>query len=575
MKIFVILMFLVVSVLSFGQVTYTEFPINKQLVGRDITTNTGDILINGSVNNTGVNYTSIEVELYRNNVLVNTFSNTLMFSGNSATFNFTIPITAELVNYKVRLFGKVGSVLSFEREADELVAGDVYVINGQSNAEATSYLGSANANQSPFIRVYAHGTNTPNHSSFGTPSYDKWYIGQGDGNFDSYGNLGQWGIKLAKDLVDTQLIPIAIFNSAEGGRPISYFDRPNNYQTSLLTNYGRLWYRLNETKLKDKVRAVFWAQGEADGVDLANTSLSNYKNAFITLKDNWLYDYPNIEHIYIFQTRNGSCGGQLHSIKEAQRQIAFENSNIAIMSTQGINNFTPGYRCHYPYTDGYETFADRIFPLVYRDIYGGIYAQEVQTPMITDAYIIGPTTIEVKTDASTLLISGTVSDFKLENASLTDITSSINSITVSGNKIIFNLSSNPGVGAKISYLGQANSPYPMDPLSGFITNSSGIEIVSFYRYPVNSGPTLSIDDEIKNKSILVYPNPTREYVTLKLPYRIIDSQITVLNTIGQNLITKNYHSNSFDIVLPKTSGIYYVIVKHKNEIIGYFKVLKQ
>ena len=61
-------------------------------------------------------------------------------------------------------------------------------------------------------------------NSSGLLNDDQWYYAQGDGNEDSGGNAGQWGLALAKMIKDQLDIPIAIFNGADGGKPISFFE---------------------------------------------------------------------------------------------------------------------------------------------------------------------------------------------------------------------------------------------------------------------------------------------------------------------------------------------------------------
>jgi len=483
MKLLSLLVFLLLCSVGYAQIVYDTIPINRQLIGRDIITNTGDVIINGNVDNMGVTYDAMEVALYRDNVLINTFSQNLNFTGNFAPFDFKIPITAELFNYKVEIFGKTGITATLEETVDSLVAGDVYIINGQSNAEAKSYDGSANANQDDFIRVYANGTNI----GADLASNDKWYIGQGDGDHVTNGNTGQWGLKLAKMLVDSLNIPIAIFNGAEPGKELLHFFAYSGYQTSLVENYGRLYHRLNKTGLKEKVKAVFWSQGENDA--LLQSTRDNYKPNFLIFYNDMLFDYPNIEKFYIFQSANGCftpSTSPMHSIKEAQRQVAFEDpNNISIMSTAaGLKNVDD---CHFVYSGGYELFAERVFELAYRDIYNNPITDDIDAPMIIGATLTTPTTLEIETDAlSSLIINSTADDFLLEDASQINITNTITSFTTSGNKIIVTLSANPGPNATFSYLGP-----PGDTPGNFIVNQEGIEILCFYRYPITEvGPLL-------------------------------------------------------------------------------------
>ena len=566
------LLFFFQTLISYSQLTFTEFPLDKQLVGRNLITNKGNVIVTGSVNNIAANYTSIEIDVFRNNVLSNTISANLVFTGNSAPFNFSIPITAELVNYKIQLYGKSGAVRTLEKEADSLVAGDVFVISGQSNALAQKYNSattnpkniSSNFNQSKFIRVYANGDSDQSDLL----NNNNWYVGQGDGDIETNGNTGQWGLKLAKNLVNSKSIPIAVFNAAHPGEVVTFFERPTNYQTSLNSNYSRLYYRLNKTGLKNSVRAVFWAQGESDGNGGSGTSIELYKNAFTNIKNAWKADYPNIEHIYIFQTKNSGCGEpNHHKVKEAQRQIASEDNDVSIMATAAIEQGQDD--CHFYYTDGYERFADRIYPLMNRDIYGGTYTQEIDAPNIVDAYLTSATSFVIQTDATILNIATTATNFYLENAAGLDITNTITGITTSSNKIVFTTSIAIPLGSKISYLGQ-----PRGTVGSFITNSANIEILCFYQYDINTSPTLQIDDLTKNKSISIYPNPTKDKISIKLSQYAGNVHFTLTNALGQKLIDKSYSSNTFLVNMPNRNGIYYITLKTENGIMHIKKILK-
>ena len=94
------------------------------------------------------------------------------------------------------------------------------------------YSGTSGAYQNDYLRVYSGGYT----NSSSVLSDDQWYYAQGDGNENSGGNAGQWGLALAKMLKDQLNIPIAIFNGAHGGQPISFFNRPDDYHCLLYTS---------------------------------------------------------------------------------------------------------------------------------------------------------------------------------------------------------------------------------------------------------------------------------------------------------------------------------------------------
>jgi hypothetical protein len=462
---------------SFGQVTFTNAPQNKQLIARNLNTNQGTVNISGTVNNSGVNYDAIEVIVIKGGIFEDSSANqSLSFSGNTAPFNINITINSELTNYTITVYGLTGTNRNQIMQATEVVAGDVFIVQGQSNAEANERSGSASANNSNFIRVYASGT----ENGTNLQNNDNWFVAQGDGHKETNGNAGQWGLKLAKMLQDDLKIPIAIFNGAHGGQPIEFFQAPGNYATSTSSNYGRMYYRLNKTGLKANVRGILWSQGEANsfGSGLATQS---YMNLFNDLKTAWLNDYPNIEHFYVFQTRDCDCGttaaGRL-KIKEAQRLLAINDATISIMPTTGM--LLASDNCHYPFGNGYEKFATRIYPLVKRDIYGESFTTNIDAPMITSAKLMTPTSLEIETDMPLQLNATSLANIQQDYV-LTNVGSaSITAVQVTGKKIIFTLSAYPGFGrsSTVSFIGKlANSTLN-------ITNDNSLELVNFSNFQI-------------------------------------------------------------------------------------------
>lgn len=468
---------LFICLTSFGQVTFTNAPQNKQLIARNLNTNQGTVNISGTVNNSGVNYDAIEVIVIKGGIFEDSRANqSLSFSGNTAPFNINVTINSELTNYTITVNGLSGTNRNQIMQATEVVAGDVFIVQGQSNAEANERSGSAGANNSNFIRVYASGTENGSNLQ----NNNNWFIAQGNGNKETNGNAGQWGLKLAKMLQDDLKIPIAIFNGAHGGQPIEFFQAPGNYATSTSSNYGRMYYRLNKTGLKANVRGILWSQGEANsfGSGLATQS---YMNLFNDLKTAWLNDYPNIEHFYVFQTRDCDCGttaaGRL-KIKEAQRLLAINDATISIMPTTGMSLASDN--CHYPFGNGYEKFATRIYPLVKRDIYGESFTTNIDAPMITSAKLMTPTSLEIETDMPLQLNATSLANIQQDYV-LTNVGSaSITAVQVTGKKIIFTLSAYPGFGrsSTVSFIGKlANSTLN-------ITNDNSLELVNFSNFQI-------------------------------------------------------------------------------------------
>jgi hypothetical protein len=515
-------------------------------------------------------------------LLLKTESASLIYINSNASFEINISIKAELANYTFKIYGSNTSNTIYElnKTISNIVAGDVYIIQGQSNAVASIRSGSANENKSDYIRSYSSGT----VYSSSLLSNDSWYIADGDVGIESNGNIGQWGLKLARILMDDLQIPIAIFNGANGAKTISYFQAPSDYKTSLNSNYGRLYYRLDKTGLKNYVKAVLWSQGEANAIN-NYISVSEYKNYFIKLKNSWLNDYPNLNNIYIFQTKDCNCGtiseGKMN-VKEAQRQLASEMPGLlSIIPTTSLSIYSDN--CHFPFTNGYESFATRIHKLVLHDIYGKSFSEEINAPMIKSVEFIAPNTLVIETDAIDLKFSSTdqatmlnrlKQDFELRNVNNVSITD----VSLSGNKILFRLSGDPGTNGNISFIGyNSNIGYT-------ITNSSDLELISFSYFPIkNSTYTYSnnsFNPVIENTSIcnyigalatinVIFPNPNASYIWF---FKIPGGDFTPITSLNAGSTYSNYNSPSLEIkkssTLPDLGAVYKVVVN--NGFLGDF-----
>ncbi|MCA9601549.1 MAG: hypothetical protein KC417_05985, partial [Myxococcales bacterium] len=263
----------------------------------------------------------------------------------------TIPV--ELVEHRVRAFVEVGSTRVQVASVEDLVAGDVLVVQGQSNAVAQMYDGSASANESEFIRSVGSPEN---------PGGRTWAKAVGDTVTDD-GFIGQWPLRMARTLVDTHRVPLAVFNGGKSGQPIAYFQRDDTTPTAN-NNYGQLLSRLRDLGLTDSVRAILWYQGESDASDNALVHVAG----FVALRDDWHSDYPNLERIYVTQIRNG-CVLFALEIREAQRRFPDLYEDIRVMSTTNL----PGHQgafCHYAFKNGYETLGQRYAAMLGRDLYG-------------------------------------------------------------------------------------------------------------------------------------------------------------------------------------------------------------
>ncbi len=448
-----------------AQVTFQDVPVKNRLYAREAN-DSGDVVIRGSVNKSGADYQEIRIKAYRNGSALPMAAQKLVFTGNTAAFSLAYRIKAELASYRFQIIGFNGAAETILGGADSVVAGDVFIIQGQSNAESHSFDGtSAKANANPYIRVY--GSSNP------TIYYTDWNAGQGDNDMYSVANTGQWELRMARQIVDNAKIPVAIFNGNHSGKPIVFFERNDVNPSDTATNYGRLLRRLKATGLTGKVRGIFWVQGENN----STTATADYKSAFISLRQGWLADYPGTERIYLFQLRNG-CKNPLPEmarILEAERQLAQELPNVENMS-MSAQKHDAGSVCHYPFPGGYELMGNNIYRLVARDYYG-VDGDDIEPPAIRFAEASGDReiTLFMKNAFDSLSWNeGSQNEFELTGGN-----AKVTAGSVSGSRVKLALSAAAAGITAISFLGHAE--VPPEPL---VLNRNGVGALHFYGFPL-------------------------------------------------------------------------------------------
>ena len=298
------------------------------------------------------------------------------------SYAFAARLDPGLVQYKTEFGTKAAAGETVFHTASNLLCGDAYIINGQSNAVANDF-GKGNAPEpSQWIRTFG--------STDGGPQGARLKL-WGDALARSPGGkleIGYWGMELGRRLVESQKIPICIINGAVGGTRIDMHQRHPDNPEDVATIYGRLLWRVRQARLTHGIRGILWHQGENDqGADgpTGGFGWETYRDYFIDLSAAWKQDYPNLQHYYLFQIWPKSCAmgvnGSDNMLREVQRTLPSYFSNMSIMSTLGIK---PPGGCHFP-AEGYAEFARLICPLVERDNYGKAFAQSIAPPNLKKA----------------------------------------------------------------------------------------------------------------------------------------------------------------------------------------------
>ncbi len=362
----VIFLFILIST-AFNQIiSFTERPADLQLYPRD-QQDSAAVTISGTVTEPG--YNAVKVDVFKNSDLWKSSGQSLSYSNGTASFNLQPKIHAELSEYHFKVYLDDHLVA----EADSVVCGDVFLINGQSN----SHPGDASITErSEFWRSFGRHTDYEPYN----PADTTWGLSTPEGWCDSclYA-VGVWGFRLQKLISGRYGIPTCFINGGSGGSSISYNLPDSADHFNLNTTYGRLLYRATKAKVDQNVKAILWHQGESDS---NSDDAPLYHERFTELRTAWKSDYSPLTKIYVFQIRPGCGGDAQQSLRETQRRFPQYFDDVELMSTCGLDGHDD---CHYN-TEGYNQMAGWVFRLIARDFYGSDDTVHIKPPDIKKVY---------------------------------------------------------------------------------------------------------------------------------------------------------------------------------------------
>ncbi len=354
-----------------------EKPVDGQFYARD-DKNEGTIFYNGTLTEAA---DSVFLKLYADDKLIKTVT-AKPAADNS--YALSAKLKPGLIKYRAEFGTKSGGRETVMQTVTNLVCGDAYIIEGQSNALATDTSEKSPPETSEWIRSYGRPPGNPKDAPGNLWCNPVWKAQQGE-----KAELGWWGMELAKRLVESQKMPIFIINGAVGGTRIDQHQRNETNPTDLTTIYGRMLWRVQKAKLTHGIRGILWHQGENNQGTAGPTGdydWKAYEDYFIEMSAGWKRDFPNLQHTYVFQIWPNSCSmagntGAGDMIREIQRSLPRLYSNLSVMSTLGIK---PPGGCHFPLV-GWAEFARLIQPLIERDHYGRKFTHSITPPNLRSA----------------------------------------------------------------------------------------------------------------------------------------------------------------------------------------------
>jgi len=352
----------------------TEKAVNNQFYARNPNNNLGTLFYNG----TGAGTTPVYLKIFATPDAGSEaqYGQTLRQTPVAGAYGFTVPITAGKVTYRLEFGTTTAGTDTMTATATNLVCGDAYLIDGQSNALAVDNEAlNDTTTTNPWIRTYG--------------------LTLGWGSAISKGNemqLGLWGWYLANSIVATYNMPVCFIQGAVGGTRIDQH-QPNPAGHGLpgagnvYSIYANIYNQVIGGNLGYGIRGVFWHQGENNSGAAAPTGdwdYKSYQQYFVDMSAAWKQDFPNLQRYIIYQVMPAPCsmGPKGDQLRDVQRTLPSLYSKMHILDTLGL----AGYEgCHFNPT-GYQNFANLTAPLVGQDFYGIIPGMSVTAPALLRAY---------------------------------------------------------------------------------------------------------------------------------------------------------------------------------------------
>ncbi len=528
-----------------GEVTLQKYPQDMQICSRSWDKSTAEVTISGTVKEIS-GYDHLQLLVSKNSTEVfDTLTTELSYDAGLANFELVYLLPASFTNHEFSLHGIQNTNRTLEWKAIDVVAGDIFLINGQSNAQA--YLSPMPEDVVPYTRSYKNGQWRPLNYAF----------------------PGHWGAHVAKVMANYLDYPIGVFNYADGAEPISYFQK--DLQDSTQGNYGGMLDRFQAAGVKPII--AFWFHGEANGWD---TPLDEYKEALNTLHDSWKTSF-GIQGTYVFQVRHKGCAHPNPDIFEAQRVLSEELSDMHIMSTTNADQDS----CHYRWEEGYKALAQRMAEVIKYNQYGDTTVLDANfAPNVNKIELYDSLTLYVTFDPPGVpleVIGDPSFDFKYEEADMRSV-----SVETLADTLVVKFDVEMAIGEHLTYLA-----HPGPTPDWVVTEEKKVGILEFWNQVIeeyipfvdtmviDTTDTVSIVQTSLQDLLDIYPNPSIQscHIDWRIPQQV---DIHVVDAIGNVVFRrKEYAQDGIDLDLKDLPAGFYMVVIRSKDSVRSGKIIKR
>lgn len=356
-------------------ITFTELPQDFQLFPRDDNKN-AIVPIKGTVLN---RWKTISVLVFREGKIY-AFQKTKI---NTSANNFTLNpiIRAEKAEYSIKIYASDSDKDStFIIEKKNIVAGDFYVIYGDSNANTQNVVPVDYYSTNKYIRTFGRFNQDIQREYLAKDT--TWSQNE---NY-SFPKVGIWGTYLEEIIANRYDIPVCIITGGGPGMHIDLLsDRTSNpFVTGGL--YNTFAYRVKKSGLIDHIKGFFFWHGVYEL--FSKTDAVAYDKKLRKLVGYFQQDFPNSKQFYIFQSDivrfNLTEAGA--DIRESERNMASIFPKTTPYSAIGLKG-SDGV--HYS-VEGYKKLAEEMLQILEPKFYGkqdnaNNFSPNIQKIFYTDA----------------------------------------------------------------------------------------------------------------------------------------------------------------------------------------------
>lgn len=519
-------LFFVVTALQ-SQVTFQRVPADLQMIPR-LGGNSGNFTVTGVCGSTG--FVGMKGRVFSENGTI--FQEVDCPLGINGEFSLPHSIPARMEEFNLEIYAVDNqNHLSLAKKVKRLVAGDYILIGGQSNAVAGGFSNEEGLTiDSLYSNRYCRTIGTVFQSAVEVNHITqqvKYPIEQDCRYFEPScqyfndgitGCIGIWGMRVMHEVVSRTGIPACIVNNANGSTSIVEH-YPSNIPSdperlihtpvpSVNINarpYDRLFKKLHANHVTEGVIAVLWYQGESDAISGRDSAL-NYNKRFAYLRSAWKTDYPNLQKIFVMQINTGCAGDDQSLLRESQRRLSDEFSDVVVMSAVGS---APEDRlwdgCHYTHM-GYVNVGAKLGPVVAKYLYGAnLDENEIMPPNVSSIYFTDKTEICIEFDKEVMVQQS--QDYPTGTAFIKDYfyneekaALKLNSVRYSGNKVYLQLADEKTAVEKLTYLPDIFSNIPTVYMGPWILNARNPSVGAYSFAEVEVA-------EVPSNDVLIYPVP--------------------------------------------------------------------